>query len=488
MEPAVLVHLSDIHFTGNDDALAKRNRGVRVELMRDLEIMQQKLGRATAVVVTGDIAFSGEKSQFVTAKAWLDEVARLVGTENCQVLTVPGNHDVNWASITPSARIAREKLRTCPLSDITPVLDELLTDASSPLLASLAHYNEFALGYRCEVASNGLPWEAAIELPHGYHLAVRGLTTVFNSDRDDTEASLVVGRTQTVLPRETPAAVYMLLAHHGPEDCRDRIEIRDRIKGKVHALLCGHRHDERIHRVNDCVEITAGAVHPEEDPGWYPTYNWMRFDVQPTQDGTATLIIDVYQRVLRPEWNEFRSGLGGDQPFRDEQVLPPLSRPPLSAAVAPPAARQPLPNESPVPIGAQTGVARSVANKAPEGATYVGALPARSLRDSDSGTPPSGDGGSDDVPATSADLRPPVVDKEGRVDSERRLTRDLLDLPVPDQEAVLTACGFLTLEDRQKDHVTMILDALARVTDDEARERLADQIAAVMRRRQGRTS
>jgi hypothetical protein len=201
---ALLVHLSDIHFSADDSGLAERNRAVRVELVRDLERMQAELGDATAVVVTGDIAFSAEAAQYVVARDWLEEVSALVGAEDPLVLTVPGNHDVHWPDITASAREARESLRNCGLEDLTPRLDRFLDDPTRPLVAALANYNEFALGYRCEVNPNGRPWKASVPLLAGYHLELCGVTTVFNSDRSDTQGSLVVGRTQTSLPRDTP--------------------------------------------------------------------------------------------------------------------------------------------------------------------------------------------------------------------------------------------------------------------------------------------
>ena len=467
MEPAVLVHLSDIHFTSTDGAAAKRNHEVRRELIVDLDRMKQEpaLGNATAVVVTGDIAFSGAESEYRLAKEWLDEVAALVGTENCQVLTVPGNHDVHWPAITASARISRQQLRTCQVPQITTLVDSLLEDTTDPLLAALGNYNEFALGYRCEIPRSGLPWETTIALPGGYHLAVRGLTSVFNSDGDDADTSLVIGRTQTVLPRES-GAIYLLLAHHGPEDCRDRVEIRDRLRGKASALLCGHKHDQRINRVNNWVELVAGAVHPEEQPGWYPTYNWLRLDVQPDA-GSATLLIDVYQRVLRPEWNEFGSGHGGVLFHRE--VLPLAATPPTVAIQ--PAVPGPSIATTPAACGLSEATPCTPAEQGGAASPWTDGSLSAEL------SAPEG-----------AEARPPLVDEEGNVDVDRRLTRDLLDLPVPDQERVLDECGLLTTEDHTLGHVPMIRAALRRLNDDDTRSRLALLITAAANPTQERTT
>jgi len=446
----VLVHLSDIHFHTGDRGQAARMSAVRTHLLRDLATMRKVCGDATAVVVTGDIAYSGAREEYDVARQWLDSVSEQVGSPDSLVLTVPGNHDVHRASITPSARIARETLRTCPVEQLTPTIDQLIDDPTRPLLAALDNYNEFALGYRCEVPSDGLPWEAPLPLSEGYHLAVRGLTTVFNSDVNDKEGTLVVGRTQTGLPLGDPGAVHLLLAHHGPEDCRDTTDIRDRIRHKAWALLCGHRHDQRVQIVNGCLEITAGAVHPEEQVGYYPTYNWIRFDVQADGARGHRLVVEVWQRVMRPEWNRF--GAGGESPGPLREVIP-LPALPVRVAVA-----RPCRGDGPT-------VARSdgLPSVVPE-------------------LPTAGEARREAAP------RPPLTDEEGHVDEQRRIARDLLDLPAPDQERVLLSCGLLDQADLDTDHVTMILTALRRADGPDALARLAAAIVDAAGPGEGRTA
>jgi hypothetical protein len=414
-----------------------RNREVREELLRDLADMKKRLGAAVAVVVTGDIAFSGSADEYGIARAWLDDISERFGTDNCLVLTVPGNHDVQWSAITTAAGIVRRQLRTVPVPQITALLDSLLADGDL-LMTPLENYNEFALRYRCEIPASGLPWEASLPLRGGYHLALRGLTSVFNSDWEDTEHSLIVGKTQTILRRD-PGAVHVLLAHHGPEDCRDKIEIRDRSRGKAALLLCGHKHDQRINVINGCVELVAGAVHPEEEPGWYPTYNWLRVDVVEGSDGPDQLTVEIFQRVLRPEWNEFRSGHGGSE--SELFVLPLGTKPPeIRGAVT----------DSPI-----------------ENLPAIDDHIAEGLQQTED----------------TAEQRPPLLDGEGNVDVERRVTRDLLDLLVPDQERLLLACGLLTQEERSLSHIEMIRTALGRLTD-VSRTQLADLLQAEHAKRQ----
>ena len=279
VDQTVLVHLSDIHFTGRDDGAADRNRSLRVDLVNDLRRMRPVVGDAMALLVTGDIAFSAAEVEYAEAQEWLERVAAVVGTDPAQILTVPGNHDVDRSAVGRSAELAHQRLRECDDDDLDRELDKFLADPGRPLLGPLDNYNKFAARYGCDVPKSGRAWEVPIDLGGAYTLAVRGLSSVFSSDASDNRQTLLLGKTQTTLPAE-PGTVYLLLAHHGPDDCRDETSIRDRIKDRAAALLMGHRHTQRVRQVEQCIELTAGAVNPEEVTGWHPSYNWLRVHVE----------------------------------------------------------------------------------------------------------------------------------------------------------------------------------------------------------------
>lgn len=324
MDPVVFVHLSDIHFTSGDGGLEARRGAVRVDVLNDLRMMREEIGDATAVLATGDIAFAARPEEYALATQWLDRVAEVVGSDRAQVLTVPGNHDVDRSTVGPLIELAHDRLRNCPDDRLDAELEGLLQDPQRPLLRPLLNYNTFAMGYGCAVPENGRAWTVPHMLSPEYTLAVHGLTSVFNSDRNDPDGKLVIGRTQTTLPAK-PGVVYMLLMHHGPDDCRDPVGFRDRVKGRAALLLSGHRHDQRVRETDGRVELNAGAVHPEEQFGYHPTYNWIRMTVR--DDGTgAYLSVEVWQREMRPEWNEFRSGTGSNGCQTFKIPLPPARR------------------------------------------------------------------------------------------------------------------------------------------------------------------
>ena len=64
MDKLVLVHLSDIHFTSASGASVHDiDSEIRNEIFRDAAAVTKELGGATGVLVTGDIAFSGQYAE-----------------------------------------------------------------------------------------------------------------------------------------------------------------------------------------------------------------------------------------------------------------------------------------------------------------------------------------------------------------------------------------------------------------------------------------
>src|ERR1700726_3345512 len=127
-----LLHLSDIHFTASEGGLARRNQSLRIDLLNDLKEMTEKLGPSAAVLVTGDIAFSGLPSEYAAARQWFDEVTKVGGASSTSVLCVPGNHDVHRSAIGLTGETIRDRLRESGEDGGGPVVDRVFPGAPPP--------------------------------------------------------------------------------------------------------------------------------------------------------------------------------------------------------------------------------------------------------------------------------------------------------------------------------------------------------------------
>jgi len=90
----LLLHLSDIHIRGGADPILKEADAIASTLNGDAATAS-----LIVIVVSGDIAFSGTKQEYIAAKLFLERIRKQVKSEaRCSVefLICPGNHDCNF--------------------------------------------------------------------------------------------------------------------------------------------------------------------------------------------------------------------------------------------------------------------------------------------------------------------------------------------------------------------------------------------------------
>ncbi|RYZ88814.1 MAG: hypothetical protein EOP04_08470 [Proteobacteria bacterium] len=300
------VHLSDIHFgrPGQKGAYDLDSH-LRNELEADLVRIVKKFGTFKGVLVTGDIAFSGEVKQYDTAKEWLDKICRILGCPDHSVWTVPGNHDVvrSYFRKSKPTRDFHSKVRSIDPSKVDAELSEAMQDneLGPGLLASTSAYNNFAAPYGCQVEPFKPYWSFDFDLNDGSKLRVRGLTsTIISDNMDDSGAhKLVLGTAQVNLMRETGVA-HMTLCHHPPSWLIDQDVVERKLRALASIQLYGHKHNQVLEQIGNTVRITAGAVHPDRGGfEWRPRYNIISTMVEGV-DTRRKLAVQVDARV----WDE----------------------------------------------------------------------------------------------------------------------------------------------------------------------------------------
>lgn len=277
MEKLVLVHLSDIHFTGSSGvSVHDLDADVRNELLRNAATLTKELGGATGVLVTGDIAFSGQRAEYDRAASWLLEFCRAIGCPDESVWVVPGNHDVDRKIANKKVtKTFHESIRSKRGHAIDTELREILSDAqsASALLAPLGEYNTFSARFQCSISAERPYWERDLVLPCGTIVRLRGLCSAFVSNQHDARSNLVLGTAQVNIQR-TDGVEHLTLCHHPPDWLHDQDAVVNHLESKVRIQLFGHKHSQRVQTINETLRITAGAMHPERDGGeWEPIYN-----------------------------------------------------------------------------------------------------------------------------------------------------------------------------------------------------------------------
>src|SRR6218665_2736629 len=100
-ESVAFVHLSDIHFGQEKNGFVHINDDIKEQLIEDVRtvVMDLPNRKAAGILVTGDLAFSGKKSEYDLAGAWLDRLTAAAGCDRTAVMMVPGNHDIDLSTI-----------------------------------------------------------------------------------------------------------------------------------------------------------------------------------------------------------------------------------------------------------------------------------------------------------------------------------------------------------------------------------------------------
>lgn len=459
----LFVHLSDIHFDRKDISHNGANVMARENLIDDLHEGVRHLGVPDAVLVTGDIAFSGQAHQYDEARVFLKRVTDTLGIEPEQVQVVPGNHDVDRGLVTGSVQATHEALRREMPIDADNRLPGLYREASDPLFAPMAAYRDFAVNYDCDVSGEYPFWETEWQLGRHSVLRMRGLTTCIVSDGDDRRANLIVGLRQASVATEARDDVVMVLGHHPTDWWHDMDECEEVMRDYVSLGLFGHKHVARLSVVDNSIRIVAGAVHPERHSDWVPRYNWVRVGVRDEDGPDPRLDAHIWSRVMLPSVNRFRSDSdeGGWNPHVKQVPLVRWARARRSASPAivsavPEQAELPTP---PTVVEEPTRVDTDLAHTTDTGADEPVAMPAAPL-----------------VPQPPLAARAPVIAGDGRPERVRTAIYAFGELHFSAQMKLLAGFDLLEDGDQSLPPTEIRMRAFARLR---ASDRLDEFMAAI---------
>lgn len=301
-----LVHLSDIHFSYKEPEFGfSPDEDLRVELGRDLQRELGKLqGGAAAILVSGDVAYSGKKKEYDIASQWLDEVCKTAGAKSDAVYACPGNHDVDRDVLRDNSLIqdAQDAVRSKATDfERNSTLNKRLTEpvARTLFYAATQAFNDFAAGYECSFFADeeSYAWDRDLNLNDGSKLRIRGLNSALFSGPNDSEKSLFLGDRAYTMHRHS-GVEYLSLCHHPPNWLLDGREAERALDDRARIELFGHEHDARISPGRDEIKLFAGAVNPHRaEPNWRPGYNILDIWIE-TNAGERRMVVEVRAR----EW------------------------------------------------------------------------------------------------------------------------------------------------------------------------------------------
>lgn len=255
------LHLSDIHCGQRGERT--RWPTARAPFLSDLKEQLAKLGPPDLILVSGDLAFSGQKREYEQLKERIDAITAATGGNPLWVV-VPGNHDLRWPE--PGDATARG-LRSYPddadvrravhsaKSETQRYLKKLFSDYERFFRESLLRqWQDRSDELRLDYKLGGLPGDFLLRIEkHGLRLGIVGLNSAYlQLSGDDYERRLSLEPEQVPgdLPKfveDTDAALLMM--HHPPSwlSARSHKLFEQELypPGRFLACLFGHMHGHR---------------------------------------------------------------------------------------------------------------------------------------------------------------------------------------------------------------------------------------------------
>lgn len=304
-----ILHISDIHFKDfKDHKFLDLDKEIQREIELDLKQLKAEYKNIDLVFLGGDIAFSGIEEEYKIAEDWIKLICEIIGCKEENVLTVPGNHDVERAKISPALKTIQSDFKSRKSRrELDPQIREYVENDESceMLLRPLQNYNTFAQKYGSVSGNNNvLYWEKDFPLDN-LIFRVRGLNSALVSNESDEKdkSKLFLGSYQSCFLREE-GVIYAVLCHHPADWLIDGEDATRDFNAKARVHLFGHKHIFKANTIDgSSLILAAGAMQPSRrETGWEPRYNILNLSI--TDEKLKILVI---KRIWDKTKNKFKA-------------------------------------------------------------------------------------------------------------------------------------------------------------------------------------
>jgi tetratricopeptide (TPR) repeat protein/predicted MPP superfamily phosphohydrolase len=278
------LHVSDLHFGHGDAKVRFDQDAVTHAIVQHARIMAAEIGPPDVVFVTGDLAFSGQPSEFQKGAEWIKKLREAVGGTP-QVFLIPGNHDVDRKPTKEYASaLVHKGLRAEPTK-----VDELLENANDlrVIWPKLSAFADCAEGFDQPAFTAEAPFfTQPIRCSLPGKITVVGLNTALlcldDEDGPDPK-NLALGQGQLVraIEKQDNDVLLLVLQHHPPEWLLDGDVLNSSLVQRPHFQFTGHVHVQQgiLHMPllgRPRLQFAAGAGHKDVNEEGKHAYSWGR--------------------------------------------------------------------------------------------------------------------------------------------------------------------------------------------------------------------
>ena len=299
-----LLQLSDIHFRKKPEELDEYSQ-MRVRMLETLEDCC-KIEPVNAIIVCGDIAFSGKHEEYEEkAKMFINELQAKTGCSNEQVYMVPGNHDKNRDTQGNNTRaLMREGLLYG--NSGSQLLSQICQEEPTTLcrlIEPFEEYIKYASRHRCvssavlkiylgekATVNDKLYWHGEIGTIGDYRVVLYGINSCLVSDwedrdnpKDENKGHLQYLSKQMYNISRHRDEISISMMHHPLDFIKGGDDIESTMDGKFAIQFYGHIHKPSVQK-DDALKIFSGALQPpfkemESSSDYYPVFNIIQLDI-----------------------------------------------------------------------------------------------------------------------------------------------------------------------------------------------------------------
>lgn len=305
-----LLLLSDIHFLYCDNH-QDCYRLLKQKLLFEMEYYA-KNNVIDALVVCGDIAFSGQKSQYDIAEKYFEKILEKFTShgKKPRVFLVPGNHDVDRSQNKYARRLFRDTFLNSK-SEAEICLAEMMKRETATLkiiYSPFKAYSDFASKYSSNdsiaetILSGGDSFdgknfssENILGKLDDYVVKIVGLNSALICDSEDIRDSnkILDGQHKMFLPfcsynvSTEPYLINISVMHHPFDWMQNGSELNENFDDYFKLQLFGHIHSQSIFQKNNDeknpIKIQVGSLQPGDDKENHrhaPRYSFVELSVE----------------------------------------------------------------------------------------------------------------------------------------------------------------------------------------------------------------
>lgn len=302
--------LSDIHFLYCEEH-QDRYRLLKQALLNEMENYAQG-NEVDALIICGDIAFSGQKMQYNIAEKYFEEILKRFSTnvKKPLVFVVPGNHDIDRKSCKYTRRLLRDTFLNCPEAseECLAGIKKCETTTLKMLYEPFKAYNDFAVKYsstdkiaetimagRDSFDGTNYSFEQTLGKLGDYVVNIVGLNSALICDSDDIRDTnnTQSGQHKLFLPfcaynvNTKPYLINISVMHHPFAWMQNGSDLDSEFDHRFKLQLFGHIHSQSVYQKDNDernpIKIQVGSLQPGEDEDgneYAPRYSFVELSVE----------------------------------------------------------------------------------------------------------------------------------------------------------------------------------------------------------------